>query len=223
MIKAKEKKCKGTGKAIGHGCNSPVLKRTYGLCEACYKTWLLTTKEGQEKLKKTLISSRKKIEKANKAIMRQQKENIRNKSYYEKQLEKLVNEIVRLIDVDKGCISCDHGWDGNVTRQFHAGHHYSVGSNPQLRYHFYNIFKQCSICNSWKSGNEREYDKGIEKHYGINVLEYCQTLKSKYQELHLTVDELKQAIEIAKGIKKDILSGMDYSRAQLNEILGIYK
>lgn len=151
------------------------------------------------------------------------KEASRSKSYFEKKLETEVNAIVRFIDTGKGCISCNHGWESNFTRQAHAGHRISVGSNPSLRYHLFDIFLQCSICNNWKSANEREYDKGIIKHYGQETLDYIKQLPSEVGSIHLSIDELKQAIINARKVKAEILSGTDYSREEINNLIGIYK
>jgi len=224
MIQQKPKPCKGTGKAINFvGCGTPSLYRKFGLCPICWPQFLLTTSEGDEVLKSTQIRAKKHVQKEQKKEQSVKKEENRSKSYFEKQLEHEINAIVRLIDADKGCISCNHGWEKPWTRQAHAGHKVSVGSNPTLRYNLFDIFVQCSICNNWKSGNEREYDKGLIAHYGHEILEYIHELPSKYKELHLSIEELKQAIINARNIKKEILSGVDYSREEINQLIGIYK
>ena len=87
----------------------------------------------------------------------------------------------------------------------------------------FNIFKQCYICNKEKHANEREYDKGLVKHYGTAMLEYVRILPDQFPSLHLSKEELKEAIQIARQIKKDILEGKDYNRQQINDKIGIYK
>ncbi len=216
------KKCKGTGKALGSGCGEPKSIHKYGLCLDCFKHWLFNTDEGKEYLDKTQLRAKKRVVKEEKQKARIKKEEQRKKSYYEKQLQNEINAIVRLIDTDKGCISCDHGWSKPVTRQMHAGHYYSVGSNPTLRYHLFDIFKQCSICNNHKSGNERAYEAGILRIYGQGMLNYIKSLPSKYRSLNLSKEELKEKIKIARQIKRDILNGNDYNRSEINVKLGIY-
>lgn len=222
-MESKKKKCKGTGRAKGHGCGVPSYVHKYGLCLNCFKEWLFGTDEGKKVLESTRIRAKKQSERNIKAENRKKKEEIRTKSYFEKKLQDEVNAIVRLIDTEKGCISCTHGWGGRITRQFHAGHRISVGSNPTLRYHFANIFKQCSICNNYLSSNEREYDKGILKHYGIENLEIVVALPAQYKAIHLSIPELKEKITIVRDLKKEILSGSDFTRRELNNRLGIYK
>lgn len=55
------------------------------------------------------------------------------------------------------------------------------------------------------------------------MLEYVRILPAQFPSLHLSKEELKEAIQIARQIKKDILEGKDYSRQQINDKLGIYK
>jgi hypothetical protein len=51
------KRCKGTSKAIGYGCNEPQQERIFGLGKkcGCYKEWLLHTPQGQEYLKSVTL------------------------------------------------------------------------------------------------------------------------------------------------------------------------
>lgn len=222
MIQQKPKRCKGIGKAIGYGCGDKKFLHKFGLCKDCFFDWLYNTTGGKLFLDSTQIRAKKHVQKEQKKEQSAKKEENRSKSYFEKQLEHEINAIVRLIDAEKGCISCNHGWEKPWTRQAHAGHKFSVGSNPTLRYNLFDIFLQCSICNNWKSGNERKYDKGLITHYGQEMLEYIHELPSKYKELHLSIEELKQAIINARSVKKEILSGIDYSREEVNNRIGIY-
>ncbi len=222
-MKTKPKKCKGIGKAKGfEGCGEVVYYRRYGLCGGCLVKWIDNTDEGKEHFKKVRNISKKKVQQEDKKKLREQKQSIRSKSYYEKQLQTEVNKIVRLIDFDKGCISCSHGID-KFTRQAHAGHKKSVGSNPTLRYHLDNIHKQCSICNAQLGGNPHEYYKGLVKRYGKEYADSVETLSAKYKRLNLTVNELKDIITVARRIVREIEQGKDYTREEVNNQLGIYK
>lgn len=218
----KEKRCRGTGQALSFGCGEISVIHKFGLCLSCFKNWLFNSESGKEYLHKTQLKAKKDVTIEKKRELKEKKEQVAKKSYYEKQLEHEINAIVRLIDNDKGCISCDHGWHKPATRQWHAGHRVSVGSNPTLRYHLLNIHKQCSVCNNYKSGNERAYDSGLLRIYGQDMLDYIRSLPSIYTSLNLSKEDLKQKITIARQIKKDILNGCDYSRIEINKILGIY-
>ena len=54
-MELKTKQCKGIGLGKGYGCNKPVLKRTYGLCDICYYQWLQTSENGKIKLEKAKL------------------------------------------------------------------------------------------------------------------------------------------------------------------------
>ena len=221
-IKIKQKRCKGTGKCKGHGCGDSHYTHKYGLCLACFKNWVFNTDDGVKYLEKCQIQGTKKVEKHRRDETRKLKESIKKKSEFEKQLQTEVNIIVRLTDHSKGCISCNHGWKSKWTRKADAGHRKTVGAHPELRFNFFNIFKQCNQCNTWKSGNEREYDKGLRKHYGVDVLNRAKSLTLALKSLRLSKEDLKEKIIIARKIKKDILNGEDYTREELNNLLGIY-
>lgn len=219
----KQKKCKGTGSAIGTGCGNIDYIFRYGLCKKCFAKWLYSTEAGKKKLNKTFDKVYKNIEKEQKRKIREKKENIKTKSYFQKKLQSYINYIVRLIDYDKGCISCEHGWKKEWTRRENAGHRKAVGGSSNLRYNFHNIFKQCVLCNMYKSGNERDFDEGIKRCYGNEYFVMIEELNTKYPEIHLTIEEIKEKIEIAKAVIKEIKNGKDYTRNELNEIFKIYK
>lgn len=70
-MELKTKPCKGIGLGKGYGCNKPVLKRTYGLCDKCYYNWIQTSENGKIKLEKaqlkgSQIAKKKAIQKTKK-------------------------------------------------------------------------------------------------------------------------------------------------------------
>ena len=156
-------------------------------------------------------------------ITRAEKKEIMTKSEYEKILQTIVNSIVRMTDIDRGCISCEHGWKGQpFTRQRHAGHRYSIGSTPALRFDMFNLYVQDSICNNYLSGNERNYDKGIIEHHGQEYITILEKHKLEYQELKLTIPELTEAITRATEVKKQLMKGKYFGREEINQMIGIY-
>ena len=64
------------------------------------------------------------------------------------------NRFIRERDKDKGCISCGKKVE-------HAGHFYSGGHYPELKYNENNCHGQCVKCNYFLSGNLNEYRKKI--------------------------------------------------------------
>jgi len=83
-------------------------------------------------------------------------------SHWLKLTESVVNRYVRLRDHGQPCISC--GTTKTVLWQ--AGHFFSVGSHPELRFDPVNINLQCHKCNVMLSGNQAMYAIGLEAKWG---------------------------------------------------------
>ncbi len=229
MIRNKAiKKCRSTGKASGFDscCQIREIEK-YGLCKDCYTEWLLTTPDGKLIIEQTTLRAKRKVvkqvKKETRNWIKEQKEQIKRKSDYEREMQYIVNWIVRAIDSEKGCISCSHGWNEKWTRRQQAGHYHSVGVHSNLRFNVFNIFLQCQRCNEFLSGNIRNYRTGIIYHYSHDLIEYIESLPRLYPDLKLTIPELKDCLKRVKMIKKEILNGKDYTRKQINQIIGIYK
>lgn len=78
----------------------------------------------------------------------------------------IVNPYIRLRDkvcFHNKCISCN----GKITQ---AGHRYSVGDYPGMRFLIHNIHGQEVSCNHHKSGNIDAYDRGLKNRHGENYL-----------------------------------------------------
>jgi hypothetical protein len=151
------------------------------------------------------------------------KEKLKTLSDWKKDLQTEINTIVRLIDKDKPCIAT-----GNFGKM-NAGHRFSVGSNPTLRFHLDNIHVQSEHSNKWKAGDTIRYDEGLEKIYGKKYLNHVRTLNN-IKPINLTVEDLKEKIKIARQIVKYLkLEDSVYSdvkrlelRNQFNLMLKIY-
>jgi len=224
MIEPKTKRCKGINKAHGfNGCGKLTLFRKNGLCPSCLADWVDTTENGKTFLKSIQIKGMKRIEANDKKAKTAEKTAVVKKSKYEADLQTEINKIARLIDHDKGCVSCNHGHDNNWTRQAHGGHRLSVGSNRTLRFNLDNIHKQCVICNKNLGGNPLEYYKGLTARYGNVYAEYVESLPSIYKKLDSTIDDVIDWIKTARFIVREIEKGKDFTRKEVNQMLGIYK
>jgi len=223
MIKPKKNKCRGTGPAKGVGCGELVYRMRYGLGACCINKFYLETEEGRDVMAKTTIRAKNKTAKEYKKKRTQEKKD--NKSTQKRigELQTEINTIARLIDIDKGCISCNHGWGSEWTRQAHGGHRLSVGDQPALRFNLFNIYKQCSICNNHKSSNPREYDRGLKKHYNLAALVRAKNLKAQYPLLKLPRYRVEESLIISRRIIREIKAGKDYSRELVNKLLAIYE
>lgn len=187
--------------------------------EDCKVKWAMSVVEknkAKETLKKKREWTKEKIE---------LKEKLKTLTEWHNDLQKEVNYIVRLIDRNHPCISSGRP----LGKSYDAGHLYSRGSNPQIRYHLFNIFAQSVHDNQWKSGNQLDYIDGIEKTFGSDIKDYCLSLK-QLPEIKLTIDEIKEKIPIARRIIKYLkLQDRKFStkerielRKRFNEELGIY-
>lgn len=224
MIEPKQKKCKGQNKAFGfEGCGKLTLYRKYGLCASCLADWVDTAENGKTFLKSIQIKGIKRIEANNKKAKTAEKTAVVKKSKYEADLQTEINKIARLIDAEKGCTSCDHGHNNDFTRRKNGGHKKSVGSNPTLRFNLDNIHLQCYICNAFLGGNEHQYHKGLTQRYGKDYADYVESLPGLYKTIDLTIDDLKECVKTARFIVREIEKGKDFTRKEVNELLGIYK
>jgi hypothetical protein len=198
-IKAKEHPCKGTGIAAGHGCGKMQFERRYGLgIRCCFSTWLRTTKEGEEIIKKSTITAKKEVTKIRKAKDKETRESLKTHSDYLAGLQKEINSIVRLIDSRTFCISSMRP----LNPKFDAGHYYSVGSNPSIRFNLFNIYAQSVHENQHKGGNPIEFLSGLKIVYGLEHSEYVQDLKRRYPVLKLSIPEIQEATSKARVIVK---------------------
>ena len=199
------KKCKGTGKAKGYGCGDIVQNRHYGLCHTCYDLFLTGSPYGKEILEKDLKKAHNEQIKKERRELREKKESLRTLNDYKNVLQPLINFIIRHIDHDKGCISCNHGWDRKWARQKQAGHYFPKHPYRSIRFNVFGIYIQCTVCNDRKSANIDNYRKGIIKHYGRDTMDYIDSLPDRYKNIEFTISQIKEAVSLAKTIKKDIL------------------
>lgn len=125
------------------------------------------------------------------------KEKLKSLTQWHNDLQKEINAIVRQIDKDHPCISSQR----NLGKSFDAGHLYSRGSNPHIRYHLFNIFAQSVHDNQYKSGNQLDFVSGIELTFGKDIKGFCLSLKG-LPELKMSIEQIKEKIPIARGILK---------------------
>jgi hypothetical protein len=193
---------KGINKAKGfEGCGKESFKLTAGLCPSCYFSFLTTDERGKIIYQKSFLPKVSlKLKSFQKQKTKEMKENVKTKSDYEKELQKEINTIVRLIDKDQVCISTLKP----LNAKFDAGHFYSVGSTPALRFNLNNIFAQSVYANQYLSGDQINFLSGLSQLYGENYKEYVLNLKSVYKELKLHIYEIKDKIKIAREIVKEL-------------------
>jgi hypothetical protein len=138
-------------------------------------------------------------EKARKAIadlgrkeIRAAKERIKPKGQYMKEAQIAFNAWVRERDAALPCISCNRHHQG----KFDAGHYRTVGSNPALRFEPLNCHRQCSPCNTHKSGDIVNYRIELVKRIGADKVDW---LEGPHDPKRYTIEDLK-------NIKADYLA-----------------
>lgn len=136
----------------------------------------------------------KEIRRKNKAL----KDKIKTYSEWQKDLQKLVNKFVSLRDKGKPCISCDKP-DTGVKRD--AGHFWSQGGNPSVRFDLDNIHGQCVHCNRDKHGNLLEYRPRLIERIGRERFDELEQRRNT--PLKLQLSEIKDQIELFKQMIKD--------------------
>ena len=215
----KEKICKGNGKAISfQGCGKlvNVSFRKYGLCSSCYAEFLTETEVGKVILSKALNKVKKAVFDEKKA-----KENITD---WNKKLQTKINLIVRLIDFNQPCLA-----KNKLANQMHAGHVYSRGSNPMLRFNLHNIHRQSAQSNHFQN-EDGLFREGIIKEYGILYFEFISNLRQikdlkilndTYIELYKKASKI--ALKLSKEQKQYTLIERFQLRNEINTQLNIYE
>jgi hypothetical protein len=197
-MKVKIKPCKAIGKARGsdvQGCAKGVLKRTYGLCDKCYRTWLFETPEGKEKQNQNLPkcnecneaftpynnNSLQKFcmqkQKCITAHIEHQKEEEIKKAEREKHRHKAETmskdqfravKIQPLINLLARIIDKDQPCiaTGNHEGKMAGGHRHSVNDSRNISLNLHNIHVQSYHSNDKKAGDHVKYRAGLIKIYG---------------------------------------------------------
>ena len=158
-------------------------------CSVEHAIAYLATPEGVEKHKKVKAKMSRERRTA-------QKEALKTRSQWIKDLQRAFNEFIRLRDSEQPCISCDvtneelaEKWKGG---KWDAGHYRSVGSAPHLRFTESNCHKQCKKCNNYESGNHVEYRKRLIERIGMEALE---KLEAEQEPLKIRIDEIKERLK----------------------------
>ncbi len=98
--------------------------------------------------------------------------------------DKIVNPYIRLRDQTNfgKCISSN----GPIK---HAGHFYSVGSHPGMRFNIQNIHGQSIHSNMWQSGDLHKYRKGLIERHGQAYMDELDELEIIYKQYGYKFDK----------------------------------
>lgn len=113
------------------------------------------------------------------------REKLKTHSDHLKELQAIFNTYIRERDKNKPCISCDKP----LTNKFDAGHFYSVGAYPNIRFNENNVHGQCVHCNQHKHGNVNEYVLRLPNRIGVEM--YEQLILDRNKPLKLSLPEIE--------------------------------
>jgi hypothetical protein len=107
------------------------------------------------------------------------------------------NQFIRARDEKLPCISCGR----HHTGQYHAGHYFTTGARPELRFDESNCHKQCAPCNNHLSGNIALYRVNLIKKIGIDRVEW---LEGPHGSAKWQIPELQGIIKEYRGKLKGL-------------------
>ena len=139
------------------------------------------------------VTERKKA----KREIKRMRENIKSVSQYRRELQKVFNEFIRLRDKNEPCISCGR----TLPAKYDAGHFYSVGAYPNLRFNEDNVHGQCVECNQHRHGNLLEYAPRLTERIGFERASKLMVIRN--EPLRLTLEEIKAKTEYYKNLVKE--------------------
>ncbi len=164
--------------------------------EAHMFDWLAAKREKAKA--KQMSADKKKVAEVKRRARRDtklRKDKAKTLSQWLNEAQAVVNSYVRLRDIDKPCICCDRHHQG----QYHAGHFLSRGAHPELRFNLWNIHKQASYCNSYKSGNQQQYRIKLVEKIGQDKVDW---LEGPHSPAKFTVEYAKRIKQIFSKKKK---------------------
>lgn len=151
------------------------------------------------------------------AETRRMKLAIKKRSAWIADLQKVVNQFVRMRDIGKPCPSCgrsevevEQDAIGKTGGAWDAGHYLSRGSHPELRFCLDNLARQCKSCNGG-SGNYARKNHEVQKCFRIELinrigLERVEWLEGPHEPLKITIPEIQTLIAEYKAKIKQLES-----------------
>jgi len=146
-------------------------------------------------VKYSQILAEKKIKKK----IQEYKKDIKTRRDLLNELQKIFNTFIRLRDYGMPCISCGKPLYG----KYDAGHFFSVGGHPDMRYDEENVHGQCVECNKYKHGNLINYERGLINRIGYDRFENL-VASSEEKKPKITAEEIKEKIKYYKQKIKEM-------------------
>lgn len=144
------------------------------------------------------IKAKEKVKKDNIRLTKIEKERLKTKSAWLNDLREVFNYYIRLRDRGQPCISCGRPLIG----KYDAGHYFTVGAYPNIRFNEDNVHAQCVFCNQHKHGNSAEYALRLPIRIGQERFE--KLLEERNKPLNITIPEIKEKIKYYKLLIKQL-------------------
>lgn len=109
-----------------------------------------------------------------------------------KQAEKVFNAYIRKRDKDLPCISC-----GLHKEYYDAGHYVPVSNSSFLRFHEWNVNKECKGCNGFDQFHLIGYKKNLIKKIGEDAVTWLE--ENKHTKIKWSRSELEEIIQKYKA------------------------
>jgi hypothetical protein len=116
-------------------------------------------------------------------------------SDYQNALQVVFNKWIRKRDEGLACISC-----GTFSGKRDAGHFFSVGNYPSVRFDEENCASQCVHCNQFRGGNIHEYKRWLTLRIGQERIDALE--KRAHESRKYSIPEIKEMIEKYKNLLK---------------------
>ena len=139
------------------------------------------------------------VRKKDKNELKERKDKLKSKSEWLKETQIVFNTFIRWRDKECSCISCGRSTGSKIN----AGHYLAVGSHPELRFNELNTNLQCEHCNTYLSGNQLEYRKGLIAKIGLDKVEW---LEGKHEPKKYTIEEIKAIKDLYRLKLKELKS-----------------
>jgi len=223
MIDPKLKPCKG------QGCGELTMYRTYGLGQGCgcYRNWLLNTPEGKKQVDKITIKATKDVKKEKDKAWNKEKKVLKIDTHSKEHraaFQREINKLCRMIDAKfyTTCIDCGKEFG----KQVDGAHFHSRGAHSSIRWNLHNIHSAKSDCNQFSDTHKEGYRDGIIERYGVEYMEWIDSLPLKYKSVKLSNKEVYDKLALVRKIIRtfdtynliDPISG----REIFNKLIGIY-
>ena len=132
------------------------------------------------------------------------KESIKTRADWLNGAQTAFNAYIRLRDRNEPCISC--GTTKPV--QYCAGHYFTRGGHPELRFSEQNVHKQCNKnCNLELSGNIAAYRVNLIKKIGVEAMDW---LEGPHALQNLTIEDAKEIKQYYRDKTKHLKGEIEF-------------